>query len=67
VGGGGKFLCHLLAGHSHAVYFVVARGAERMQRAGGLLRPGVTKRRLDPQFIPVDHHQHGVDTVHAGA
>ena len=64
VGGGSKFLCHLLVGHSHAVDFVVARGAEFVQFAGG--GPGVAEGRFDPQLIPVDHHQHGIDPVHAG-
>ncbi len=67
VGGGGKLSRHQIIGHPHAVDFVVARGAEGMQRAGGLLRPGVTKRRFDPQFIPSDHHQHGINAVHAGS
>ena len=64
VGGGGKLAGHQVVGHPHAVDLVVARGAEGVQfvRSG----PGVAEGRLDPQFIPLYQHQHGVDTIHAG-
>ncbi len=65
VSGGGKLAGHQIIGHPHAIDFVVARGAELVQLAGG--RPGVADGRFDPQFIPVHHHQHGIDPVHAGA
>ncbi len=65
VGGGGKLACHQIVGHPHAIDLVVTRGAELMELVGG--GPGVADGRLDPQLIPVDHHQYGVDAVHAGA
>lgn len=66
LGGGGKFAGHQVVGDPHAVDFVVARGAKLMQGASRIDRPGMAQRRLDPQSIPLDLHQHGVDTIHAG-
>ncbi|MNF98248.1 hypothetical protein D3C84_811030 [compost metagenome] len=67
VGRGGKFPRHPIVGHPHAVDLVVARGAEGMQLAGGLSRPGVAERRLDPQRLAVERDQHGIYAIHAGA
>lgn len=66
LGGGGKFAGHQVVGDPHAVDFVLPRGAKLMQGASRIGRPGMAEGHLDPQCIPLELHQHGVDTVHAG-
>ena len=65
--GGGKFPRHQIVGQPHAIYLVVARGAEGVQLASRCLWPGVAEGRLDPQLIASDLDQHGIYAVQAGA
>ncbi len=63
--GGGKLAGDQVVGHPHAIDLVVPRGTEGVQLVNG--EPGVAEGRFDPQFIPLDQYQHGVNAIHAGA